>query len=105
MKTLDLGESRPSSTSTGARSPSDVAAAVGAARQALRPGAVEIGALRRLLGDTVSAADLDACLLSLEREGGISLIPHARPDTLEPLDAHDGVPSPRGLLYFLLWHD
>ena len=105
MKTLDLGDSRPSSAQAGGLSPSDVAAAVGAARQALRPGAVEIGALRRLLGDAVAPADLDACLLRLEREGGISLIPHARPDTLEPLDALDGVPSPRGLLYFLLWHD
>ena len=105
MKTLDLGDPRPLPVPARALSPADVAAAVGAARQALRPGAIEIGALRRQLGDTVSAADLDACLLRLEREGGVSLIPHARPDTLEPLDARDGVPSPRGLLYFLLWHD
>lgn len=105
MKTLDLGDRRRAPASASRLSHQDVLAAVGAARHRLRPGAVEIGALRRQLGDAVSSADVDACLLRLEREGGVSLIPHASPDKLEPLEARDGVPSPRGLLYFLLWHD
>jgi hypothetical protein len=104
VTTLDLGD-RPPSPAGSALAPRDVAAAVVAARHALRSGVLEIGALRRQLGDTVAPADLDACLLRLEREGGVSLIPHAKPEKLEPLEARDGVPSPRGLLYFLLWHD
>jgi hypothetical protein len=75
------------------------------ARRALRPGLVEIGALRRLLGESVPRAALDECLLGLERSGGVALIPHACPERLERLERQDGVHSPRGLLYFVVWHD
>ena len=105
MKALDLTGARPGPAPASPASHAETVAAVDAARLGLRRGAVEIGALRRRLGDSVPHADLDACLLRLEREGGVSLIPHARPETLDPPELGDGVPSPRGLLYFLVWHD
>lgn len=83
----------------------DLIAAVDAARRALRHGPVEIGALRRLLGDHVTRSAFDECLLALERDGGVRLIPHACPERLDLLERQDCVQSPRGLLYFAVWHD
>jgi hypothetical protein len=83
----------------------DLVAAVEDARRALRRGPVEIGALRRFLGSAVPRSALDECLLALERDGGVTLIPHACPERLDLLERQDCVQSPRGLLYFVVWHD
>ncbi len=83
----------------------DLIAAVEAARRSLRHGPVEIGALRRLLGGKVTRSALDECLLALEREGGVTLIPHACPERLDLLERQDCVQSSRGLLYFAVWHE
>jgi hypothetical protein len=68
-----------------------------------RPGPVEIGVLRRRIGDDVPRHVFDEGLLRLESEGGVSLMPHARPEVLDPLELRDCVPSPRGPLYFVVW--
>ena len=70
-----------------------------------RRGPVEIGLVRRSVGDAVPRGVLDACLLQLETEGSVFLTPHARPEVLDTLDLRDCVPSPRGPLCFVTWRE
>ena len=87
-------------------SPEDCLAAVERARERLRRrGPVDIRLLRRSVGEEVSRPLFDECLLRLEREGTVSLTPHARPERLDTLELRDCVPSPRGPLYFATWRD
>jgi hypothetical protein len=84
----------------------DCQAALERTRERLRRrGPVDVRLLRRLVGDEVSRPVFDECLLRLEREGTVSLTPHARPDELDTLELRDCVPSPRGPLYFVTWRD
>ena len=70
-----------------------------------RRGPVEIGLVRRSVGDAASRSVLDSCLLRLESEGSVFLTPHARPEVLDTLELRDCVPSPRGPLYFVTWRE
>jgi len=70
-----------------------------------RRGPVEIGLVRRSVGDAVPRSVLDACLLHLEAEGAVFLTPHARPEVLDTLELRDCVPSPRGPLCFVTWRE
>jgi hypothetical protein len=82
----------------------DCLAALEKARERLQGrGPVDIRLLRRSVGDEVSRLVFDECLLRLEREGALSLTPHARPERLDALELRDCVPSPRGPLYFVTW--
>jgi hypothetical protein len=94
----------PSASQPQGVSPEDRLAAFERARDQLcRRGPVDIRLLRRSVGDGVSRALFDECLLRLEREGTVSLTPHARPERLDTLELRDCVPSPRGPLYFVTW--
>ena len=73
--------------------------------QLSRRGPVDIGLVRRSVGNAVSRGVLDACLLQLEAEGAVLLTPHARPEVLDALELRDCVPSPRGPLYFMTWRE
>jgi hypothetical protein len=64
---------------------------------------VEIRLVRRVVGAEVPRQALDAFLLRLENEGGLTLTPHARPEALDALELGDCVSSPRGPLYFVTW--
>jgi hypothetical protein len=61
--------------------------------------------LRRSVGEELARPEFDECLLRLEREGAISLAPHARPEMLDALELDDCVPSPRGPMYFVIWRE
>jgi hypothetical protein len=88
------------------RSQGDCLAALEKARERLhRRGPVDIRLLRCSVGDEVSRLVFDECLLRLEREGTVSLTPHARPERLDTLELRDCVPSPRGPLYFVTWRE
>ena len=68
-----------------------------------RRGPVDIRLVRRSVGEAIPRRVFDECLLRLEREGAVSLTPHARPEKLDALELRDCVPSPRGPLYFVTW--
>jgi hypothetical protein len=95
---------RPPTGATASVTCEDFSAILSDARRRLpQPGPVDVGVLWRCLGDQVPRAVFDECLLRLEREGALALIPHARPETLDALELRDCVPSSRGPLYFVLW--
>jgi len=68
-----------------------------------RSGPLDVWRLRRAVGAEVARRDFDECLLRLEREGALTLTPHARPEMLDALELDDCVPSSRGPLYFVTW--
>jgi len=91
---------------TAAESPhfADCRAAFDRARDRLaQRGPVDLRLLRRSVGEGFPRRVFDECVLQLEREGAVSLTPHARPETLDALELLDCVPSSRGPLYFLTW--
>jgi hypothetical protein len=102
----EAAAAEPSSSEARDSSHEDCLAALDKARERLRRrGPVDIRLLRRSVGDEVPRPVFDDCLLRLEREGAVSLIPHARPEKLDALELRDCVPSPRGPLYFVTWRE